>query len=228
MKKIVYITNSRIPTEKAHGIQVMAMCKEFVVQGYEVELLIPNRKNTITDNIFTYYGIQKVFSIQRLFTLDFVHYGWIGYWIQALSFSERVALRAFFDRIKKKDFIYYTRDEITALYLSNLGRKVVWESHVGKNNTLTRFLVKRGVNIVAISQGVADVYVGLGAKKEQMLVAHDGVNLDQFSINESIEVSRDRLGLQSSKKIALYSGHLYDWKGAHTFAEAAKHIPGID
>jgi len=145
-----------------------------------------------------------------------------------LSFAESVALSAFFDCIQKKDFIYYTRDEIIAIYLSNLGRRVVWESHVGKNNILTRFLVKRGVAIATISQGVADVYIKLGAKKEHILVAHDGVNLEQFSINESKKQARDKVSLHSDKKIALYSGHLYDWKGARTFAEAAKKIPDID
>jgi len=75
MKKIVYITNSRIPTEKAHGIQVMSMCMAFVEQGYDVDLLIPNRKNILTKDAFKFYGIEKSFRIKKLFTLDFVDYG---------------------------------------------------------------------------------------------------------------------------------------------------------
>ena len=30
------------------------------------------------------------------------------------------------------------------------------------------------------------------------------------------------------KKIALYTGHLYKWKGAHIFAETAKELPELD
>ena len=29
MKKLIYIANARIPTEKAHGIQIMKMCESF-------------------------------------------------------------------------------------------------------------------------------------------------------------------------------------------------------
>ena len=37
--KIKYITNARIPTEKAHGYQICKMCEEFGRVGVEVELI---------------------------------------------------------------------------------------------------------------------------------------------------------------------------------------------
>ncbi len=36
--KILYIANIRLPTEKAHGIQIMKMCEAFAHAGAEVEL----------------------------------------------------------------------------------------------------------------------------------------------------------------------------------------------
>ena len=36
---------------------------------------------------------------------------------------------------------------------------------------------------------------------------------------------RQRIGLPFEKKIALYSGHLFDWKGVYVLAEAARLLP---
>jgi hypothetical protein len=41
--QIYYIGHIRIPTEKAHGFQVMKMCEAFSENGHEVELIIPRR-----------------------------------------------------------------------------------------------------------------------------------------------------------------------------------------
>ena len=50
--KITYLANIRIPTEKAHGIQIMKMCQAFANQGVRVELVVPKRKNQIRKEAF--------------------------------------------------------------------------------------------------------------------------------------------------------------------------------
>jgi len=45
--KLTYIANIRIPTEKAHGIQIMEMCEAFGNHNLETELIIPWRFNRI-------------------------------------------------------------------------------------------------------------------------------------------------------------------------------------
>ena len=56
-KKILYIVNVRIPTEKAHGIQIIKMCESFSDNGMDLELLLPKRINNIKENPFNYYNI---------------------------------------------------------------------------------------------------------------------------------------------------------------------------
>ncbi len=73
--RIYYVANARIPTEKAHGIQIMSMCEAFASLGHEVTLVVPKRKNTLTDDPFLYNGVAKNFSIEQIATLDFP---WIG------------------------------------------------------------------------------------------------------------------------------------------------------
>ena len=63
--KIYYIANARMPTEKAHGIQIIYMCKAFADAGMDVELVIPRRLNPIKDDPFDYYGVKRNFRIIR-------------------------------------------------------------------------------------------------------------------------------------------------------------------
>ena len=43
--KILYISNSVIPSRKANSIHVMKMCQAFADNGHKVILLAPNKKD---------------------------------------------------------------------------------------------------------------------------------------------------------------------------------------
>ena len=221
MKKLIYIANIRLPTEKAHGIQIMKMCEAFAEQGLEVSLVVPRRFNKIKEDPFDYYKIKQNFKIRKAPTIDLVKFGKIGFLVQLLSFAEFVAWTFLF----KKDAIFYTRDELVAFYLNNLGKKVVWEGHMGQTNWIVRFLIKRKVPMVMITNGLKDLYVSMGADQEKIIVSPDAVDVEQFSINLSKEESRKKLGLPTDKKIVLYTGHLYSWKGADTAVQSAPGLP---
>ena len=86
--KILYIANIRLPTEKAHGIQIMNMCEALANLGHKVELVTPWRFNFIKSNPFDYYGVEKNFKITKLPSLDLVRFGRIGFWVQSASFAK--------------------------------------------------------------------------------------------------------------------------------------------
>ena len=71
MKDILYIANIRLPTEKAHGVQIMEMCSAFSAQGVNVELVVPKRRNTLIEDPFDFYKIKNNFTISRL-SISFV------------------------------------------------------------------------------------------------------------------------------------------------------------
>ena len=72
--KLIYIANSRIPTEKAHGFQIAKMCESFSRAGAETELWLPSRINTIKENIPSKLMIigRTIAKITKLFN------GWLG------------------------------------------------------------------------------------------------------------------------------------------------------
>lgn len=213
--KILYLANIRLPTEKAHGVQIMKTCEALVGCGHDVELLVPDRKTTILEDAFSYYGITRKFNIRRLPVWDTVQYGSIGFLFESLSFA-RAARRY----LRGTTFdILYGRDE---LVLAQLKGPYAWESHTGAWNIATRIIVRHAKRIIVISRGLRDFYIAKGVPAGKISVAHDGVDLERFAHPQSKKEARMRLGLPIGTKIAMYIGRLDGWKGVDTLLDASK------
>lgn len=227
---LIYLANIRIPTEKAHGIQTMKMCEGFGLlenQGerLEVELLVPRRFNKIKEDPFDYYAVKRIFKIKKLPCLDLIPLGipFLGFWLQSITFS----ISVFFYLIFKKTDIIYSRDLLPLFLLYFLRRKIIYEAHyLPKNFWLYQWLLKGLKGLVVITQKLKEFYQNKGIQAEKILVAPDGVDLEQFQIKESREECRRKLNLPLDKKIILYTGHFYLWKGTLVLAEAAKFLAG--
>ncbi len=213
--KIIYIVNIRLPTEKAHGVQIMEMCSAFVASGVEVELVIPRRKNSIDEDPFSYYAIPQNFTITRLATLDLVGRFRLGFYVQAATF---VFSSLWY--VRKCTDLIYSRDVILLSVLSFFRKRFVFEVHYPKWNFFAQKAIRHAEIIAPISHGLKDFYLAKGIPNENIFVAPDGVNLSRFVIVETRQECRTKLGLPKDKNIALYSGHLYARKGAQTLALA--------
>lgn len=224
---LLYIASQRLPTEKAYGLQIAKMCEAFGGAGVSLELLVATRRNSVARQIFEYYGIREAFKVTSMQTLDFYLPGvldrvafFVKQWISAIKLV-RLAVSLGTD-------IIYSRDELP-IYLASFYAKhptLIFEAHKfsGRRRWYYQRFRKVGVKIVVISKGIKDRFVELGYPPEMVLVAHDGVDVGQFATNKTVVECRELLGLPQGKKIVLYAGHLYEWKGAHILAEAAKSL----
>jgi glycosyltransferase involved in cell wall biosynthesis len=225
--KILYIANSRIPAEKAYSIQIMKMCEAFGLQNKEVELILPTRKNKKFKNIspFRYYSIKNKFKIKKIKTIDpvFLMKFPDGVYIklQLIFFSIGLFFYLLFKRNKSK-YIFYTRDEYLLPLLQKFSKKVIWEAHTLPNNT-DRYISywQKCHRIVTISEALKDELQKLNITQEKIIVEHDGVDLNNF---QSLSSNSKTLGLPKDKKIVMYTGHLYDWKGVQTLVDAAQYL----
>ena len=215
MKSLTYIANIRLPTEKAHGIQIMKMCEAFANQGLKVELLVTNRNSAIGEDPFDYYCVKRNFKITKLWCLDTIKFGRLGFLFESLVFAQIVALRTLF-----RKGIFYTREEPMAFWLNILGKKVVWEAHMGQRNFFVTALIRSKVSIVVITKGLKNLYRSLGVSADKVFVAPDGVDLNQFDVNLIRDEAREKLGIEKGAKIALYAGGRYAWKGIDTLEKA--------
>jgi glycosyltransferase involved in cell wall biosynthesis len=219
--KIVYIANIRLPTEKAHGAQIMKACEAFVRAGAELELVVPNRRTPIQDDVFAYYGVKTPFKLTRLPTLDTIRWGRLGFILQSVLFGFRAARY-----VGSSPAIVYGRDEIVLVVISFLTKKkIFWESHDGAWNIWARYLAKRTEGMVVVTKGAVEFYSERGVPASKLFAVANGIDLEEFAAPESKEAARQRLGLPIDKKVALYIGRLDGWKGTKTLFEASELLP---
>ena len=72
--KLIYISNTRLPSEKANSYQTMQMCNSFSKVYDGVELWTGKSNNTkelkLIKNVYGFYNIQETFKIRKFFQFD--------------------------------------------------------------------------------------------------------------------------------------------------------------
>lgn len=220
--KIIYLADIRLPTEKAHGLQIMKTCEAFASEGHEVTLVVPRRRNALRHDPFEYYQCKNNFRIERIFSID-LPLGKMGYLLERLMFGISTFLYVMFHRSN----IVYSREAFIFVLMKVPGVKAVWESHTGEWDWAAHWTARHAYRIVVLTHAAKKWYAEKGVAIEKLVVAPDGIDLAQFAHPESKASSRTRLGLPQDKKIALYIGRVDGWKGIETFAEAAALCPDI-
>ncbi len=221
--KIVIIFNNRLPTERAHGFQIVKMCEELASAGKNVELVIPKSRNKIEKSIFSYYGVKNNFSVKELWALN-IFLGDITYRVRYLTFLISLLFFKLSDRT-----IYLTRNPEVVALISARGGKAIFENHnwydtqekIKKNLAL----VRKAYGFITTSEIIKKEFVDRGFDAQKILVAPNGVDLEKFDVSLSKTEVRNKLRLPQDKKLIVYSGHLYEKKGVYTIAESLKYLP---
>jgi len=216
-----------MPTEKAHGYQIVKMCEAFADNGVVIELIVPKRRNHIKDDVFTYYHTRNNFTFRYLKFIDFFSWSWlnhkIGFTLNILEFL----LLSLSLKIDKQNIIYTRSPEIAWLF-GVRGYKTFYECHQlpEKKSKLFGYFIKKIHGIVTITNGLKqDLVADYTYSADKISTAPDGVDLETFDIKITRQEAREQLGLPGNKKIILYTGHLYTWKGVDTLADASKNLP---
>jgi len=217
--KILYIANIRLPTEKAHGLQIMKTCEALARKGIQVELVVPGRKTHIQESAFEYYDVEDNFTITKLGTPD-----WVGIKISTILSQTLFSLAVFFRKSFWKANVIYSRDAGVLLWYLLLGRKLVYEAHT-KPTRISLFVAKRVPALIVISGGLQDAYSSLGISKKKITIAHDAIDPGPFQNDYDQKEARAWLGIPQDKKVALYVGKIDEAKGAYTFAASSEHLP---
>jgi glycosyltransferase involved in cell wall biosynthesis len=215
--RLLYVANVRMPTEKAHGIQIAEMCNAFAQTGVQVVLLLPKRDNEIKEDIFSYYGIPQSFAVTYVPVSDTVRFGFLGFLYETYSFIK--AVKKYLSEAQLD--VVYGRDELVLAGLLKLGGRFVWESHTGVWNWAVRKLVAQEVPIVAISRGLDTFYKKHDVPFDRLFVAHDGFSDTRTEESYSKKDLRRILSLPEEGFLTVYTGKLDSWKGVETFLRAA-------
>ncbi len=236
--KLLYLANIRLPTEKAHGLQITQMCEAFAQHGAQVTLYAARRVNSaeLRDrDPYAYYGVSHSFAIRRVPCLDLLALSrgrieTLAFALQTLTYTLALAARLFFTRAD----VYYSRDALTLLVLGwfKPRRKLVYEAHqVYKSRRgawLQRQVCKRVALTVAITGPLAGRMQERGAART--LTAHDGFRAERFANLPDKAAAREQFQLPADAFIVGYAGRLHTMgqsKGIDTLIEAIAQIPDV-
>ncbi len=196
-----------MPTEKAHGLQIVKTCEAFGCAGFEVTLVVPNRVTPISADAFSYYGATHTFKIERESVLDVVRFGYLGFLLSLVWFSERVRMRRDF-----WDSIIYSRDALVLWQYILLGRTTVYEAHRAPT-FIDRMVSRRATRVVVITESLRAAFMRAGVPPARILVAHDAVDVSP----EKME--RAELGLPEGP-LVVYAGSRGAGKGVEVLEQA--------
>lgn len=219
MKRLLYVATVRLPTEKAHGLQIVKTCEALAANGVHVTLLVPSRRSHIADDVFEYYGAIKNFTLSVLKTPDWIRFGALGYAFSSIWFSESTRFQKSFLEAD----VVYSRDALVLIQYLLLGKRLMYEAHT-KPTWISTIVAKHVYHTVVISEGLRDAYLCRGVRSDRMTVVHDAIDPIPFGIHYDQAASRVWLGLPTDKKIVLYVGRIDAGKGAKTFAEASEFV----
>lgn len=197
----------------------MKTCEAFSEMGVEIALAVPGFVlfNSKMSDPFEHYPVKKLFKIKRVWSLRLIRLGPVGFFLESFVFCLGLI---FTKEFWQADYIF-SRDEMLIWFVGIFGRKTVWETHTGSYNFFARQALKKSKIIISISQGLKHFYVSKSTPESKIVVAPDGVDLEDFNIKDSKTYVRNLLNLPQDKKIVLYAGRLDGWKGVETFFEAS-------
>lgn len=202
---ILYLAFIRLPTEKAHGLQIMKTCSALATLGAHVTLVTPNRQSPLQEDPYTYYGVQKNFDILRLSTPDFVKWGRAGFIFSLVWFSEKAKM---LQQFWKADYIY-SRDSLVLVQYYLLGRPVLFEAH--RYPTFVDIIVARmASHVFVITASLRAEYLKRGIASHKITIVHDAAD---HTKQETVPYE--------NREGVVYAGSLSQDKGVLTVLGAA-------
>jgi glycosyltransferase involved in cell wall biosynthesis len=220
--KILYISNSRLPTEKAHGVQIMKTCEALAQAGHQVTLTTTNRNNTLKEDPFDYFNVKRIFTIRKIPSLDFVPYGKWGFLIQSFSFALCTTLFTLFHDYD----VVYSRDQYSLYVLSFFRKNFIWEVHEGDYDFVVRRVIKNAQGLAPISYGLKHFYETHGVSQNSSLVVPDAVDVEEFITTAPKAMLQKELDVPTDLPLVMYIGKLDDWKGYRIVLDAGKLLEG--
>ena len=224
--ELFYYANLRVPSEKAHGIQIFNTCSS-LLKYCSIKLIVPNRFNNRKENIWDFYNVSK-FDIHKFNIVDELHPLIINIKpLRKFFYYLRISYSIFYLRffILKKDSKIITREWWEFIILRRLNYHCIYEAHQIYTDQLSRKAILLGLRIL-----------GQNIKKSKLIVISRNLQLE-FSKLGFIDIScipdaAKENAYKKSKsfnkiKNVVYTGQLFKQKGIETLIESADSFPNL-
>ncbi|MGB2865894.1 MAG: glycosyltransferase family 4 protein [Sedimentisphaerales bacterium] len=223
--KIVYLSESLIPSTAANSIHVMKMCKAFSEQGCKLVLLVPKVGNPEESDydLFEFYGVAPSFTLVRVDKIPLLGPS-ISYGIKCYRHLSRI-----------RPDVVFSRSFLGSLSAVYAGFPTVYEFHqpisdFGLRQTiLFRQLIKNRyfLGFVVVTKALKDWYINnFQLPQEKVLVAADGADLplSSYDLREDIDLP----DIAAAGHHVAYVGALYEGKGMEIVLPLAHSCPDVN
>ena len=235
---LAYFANIRLPTEKAHGLQIMQMCEAFAeLPDCTVQLYVPRRVNTpelsSVRDVWAHYAISIRFGIVYVPCVDLFRVlpPRPAFLIQTLTYLIALTVSALNPFRKFRADLIYSRDPLTLVLFSLWTRsaKLCYEAHQLSRSRIQTWCVRRVGMVVAVTGILAQRMREKGAV--HVTAAHDGFSTARFADPPDQVTARQRFDLPADALIIGYVGRLHTLgmsKGVEAVIDAIAQVHRAD
>ncbi len=208
--RIAYCTTVRLPTERAHGHQISAVCNALEKLGHEVTIFAPFRNNTLSEDFWTYHGVPRTIALERLGSFDPINNpffpGVTALWVLTAFFRRLLGRRL----IGSSFHIILTRSPSLLSTLLSTGLPVVLELHKLPQWRRTHFvrLCLRCRLIVCLTSVMRTELISWGVPPDRVIVEGDAVDVSFFAKMPSVQVARRQWNIPSDAFVVGYAGSI--------------------
>ena len=228
--RIFLIFHGRYPSEKAASLFAAKCAESFADAGADLTLLVPKRMDRHRDNPYEFYGIRKNFETAYASTLDLYNVpilGHLAHYVSYFVFSVSVILYLLIHADRKETV--YSNESLPLLFASIFFPNTVYEMHdfPERKSWFYGLLLSRVRRILTTNTWKAgELERRFGVPQSKIFVEPNAVDLAPYENLPTREDAKSTLNLAQGN-IAVYTGHLYPWKGVDTLGEAAKLMPDV-
>ena len=227
---IFIVYNGRFPSEQAHALFVAKTAESLSLLGRSITLLcIDRKKDTPKISAKEFFSLREEINIKYFPAPDFnrnKYFKKILFHVSNIIFGFK--LRQFLRETYSVGDIIYTNDVNIIFFIKKY--TVFFELHDFPERFLWLYNYLFSIpNKILVTNTWKEKRLHELFKETttKTFVELNAVDLEKFNVQKTKLELRDQLGLDQSKKIVLYTGHLYGWKGAETLAKAAALLPEV-
>ncbi len=207
--KILYCTDSTIPSDLANAHQVAQMCDAFVRLGHTVTIVAPARFDVQPVSLREKYAISP--AVQLVYLPYLFDAPVVRRW-RLLRLIANVLYRYRLRRwLREQSFdLLYTRVLFFLYSLLRTRRPVVLELHA-LPLVFKKWFVRSCnacVRVVCLTSGMHEVLREWGISPQRLLVEGDAVNLERFAHLPAQQAARMLFGLPQDARVIGYVGRL--------------------
>lgn len=198
-----------------------------------MELIIPRIWFRKAKDIFSHYALKRIFTITQIPAVDFSFFPffeYVTYPLRFIFFSKWAVFYCLWKYRKEKNtVVYFSHDAIPLFFLSFISKNIFYDIHDFPSHSLfaRRVMAKARGFSVQTKVKIPFLKKHFGMSDRSIVYWPNGTDISQFTIDMPKNEARKQLSLPANKKIALYTGQLFLWKGVDTFIQASRFLPDV-